>query len=219
MPKIKKYTDTFLGEITINFTVKHNKFEVFVEGGTPKGFNSSEKLNDWDSVEKYLEEFEKFKKYDSQFIRKIIYLDFKSSEIGTNESISGLKLDGTILNDGVAFKMNWYVLDEFSTYYASDEWKKSPNYYPSIGEKETKYTIVEAHDGYGDSSIGRTNILPQLFLSSKGLELEYTDELYNFLIDTEYQLKDIIKQLSNFINPDPKILLQNIANSQLKLGE
>ena len=217
MPRIKNYTDTFLGEITINFSVKNNKFEIVVD--RPVGFTSDEKLNDWDSVERYLEQLKVYKKYDSQFIRKVIHLDFQSTELGTDEVIpSGIKLGGTKMKYGVGFTMNWYVCDEFSTYWMSDEWKNSPNYYPSMGGNTTKYTIVEAYDGHGDMRVGATNILGQLFYGD-GITLDYSDELYNFLIDTQYKLQDIIQKLANFINPDPKILLQNIANNQLRLGE
>ena len=59
------------------------------------------------------------------------------------------------------------------------------------------------------------NILGQLM--GDGILLDYSDELYYFLTNTSEKLKEIISQLVKFINPDPKILMENILNYQLKL--
>lgn len=203
MPTIKKINDNILGEFKVNFSVVNNLF--YLDGvDFPKGFKCDIIMDNWSNVEKYISELKDATMYNSKYIKKHIYLEFKTSESLQNiNNEKYLMEDNFYMDDEVGFKLNWYVLDEFSS--NSGRFHKV---YPL-------FKVIESHSGKIHSKTGKMNILGQLM--GDGILLDYSDELYYFLTNTSEKLKEIISQLAKFINPDPKILMENILNHQLKI--
>lgn len=202
MPLIKKIHDNVLGEFKVNFSVKHNRFE-FAELTTPTGYHKYELMYSWEDVEKQIGFIKEATIHESKYIAKKIYIIFKSSE-GQKITKDELFIDDdrdVLSYCDVGFELKWYVCDEFSNY----------------NDKVNLYKIIESHAGNQTNyNHGKINILPQLLHG--GREFDYTDELYNFLIDSSNKLKTIIKHMADFINPDDNKFLDNINNSQLKLN-
>ncbi|MBN1214193.1 MAG: hypothetical protein JXA99_02000 [Candidatus Lokiarchaeota archaeon] len=203
MPTIKKINDNILGEFKVNFSVVNNLF--YLDGvDFPKGFKCDIIMDNWSNVEKYISELKDATMYNSKYIKKHIYLEFKTSESLQNINNEKYLMENNFyMDDEVGFKLNWYVLDEFSS--NSGRFHKV---YPL-------FKVIESHSGKIHSKTGQMNILGQLMRD--GILLDYSDELYYFLINTSEKLKEIISQLAKFINPDPKILMENILNHQLKI--
>lgn len=205
MPLIKKYDDSVLGEVKINFSVKYNRFEVICK--RPNVYNKTAELNSWDDVETLLDELKRAFLEKENFIRKLIVVVFTSSEHNVKDDTKELFGMSSVERNNVSFTINFYVLNEYQ-----------------IG-KHFECRKLECHDGRDNPMEIREhelnlNILPQLLPSYKNeYVFDYTDELYDFLTNTTVQLKDIIKNMVKFMNPDPKVFLDNISKNQLELGE
>ena len=204
MPLIKKIKNKIIGEINVNFSNRLNRFEVVC--AIPIGFKYNTLLFNWNDVEKYIKVVENATLYKSKFIKKVIYMDFKTSPLEKDKQDKQEKfiLDETarVLDTNVGFSLDWWVLDEFSS-----------------SGRHNIFKIVESHKGQRGSDIGKIDILPQLFYN-KGQVLDYSDELYDFLVNSSEKLRVILKQMVDFINIDPKVLMENILNNngQLKIG-
>jgi hypothetical protein len=206
MPTIKKINDNILGEFKVNFSVANNLF--YLDGITyPKGFKCDIIMDNWSNVEKYISELKAATMYDSKYVKKHIFLEFKTSESEHLQNINKEKFfmsDKFSMSDEVGFKLNWYILDEFSS---------NVGHFHKV---QSLFKVIESHSGKVHNKTGQMNILGQLFMGD-GILLDYSEDLYDFLTNTSEKLKEIISQLAKFINPDPKILMENILNQQLKI--
>lgn len=200
MPTIKKINDNILGEFKVNFSVVNNLF--YLDGvDFPKGFKCDIIMDNWSNVEKYISELKDATMYNSKYVKKHIFLEFKTSE---SEHLQNINKEKFFMSDEVGFKLNWYILDEFSS---------NVGHFHKV---HSLFKVIESHSGKVYNKTGQMNILGQLFMGD-GILLDYSEDLYDFLTNTSEKLKEIIFQLAKFINPDPKILMENILNQQLKL--
>ena len=165
-------------------------------------------LLSWGDVEKELDSI--LNQYRHEFLlkRRVIIIQLKTSESkyklnkpshwqGTPDKMEPLDL----MSDYEGFQLKWYVADEY-------EYPNNRHLYYRITDTNKN---LRNRDYYLKNSRDHTNILPQLLLGDDNLRVfDYTEELYQFLQETQDSITRMLTRMIDYFSVDPQKFIENV---------
>jgi hypothetical protein len=235
MPLITKIHKAPVGEFTIKFSTRLNKFEIEYPTDNPEVLaqlnnqviNRNHNLLKWDDVEAEIQSI--IDQYRTKILmtRKVIIIRLRTSE-SNYEFESKREWFGKVtteqkqydrLNDVEGFALQWFVAEEY-------QYPKKAN----IQRNDLRYKIIETNknnnrSGYYLGGKGRdtTNILPQLMNDDDGYGslriFTYTDDLYQFLQEVQESISTMLHKMIDYFSVDPQKFLNNVEQKVKLLSD
>lgn len=236
MPLITKIHKEPVGEFTIKFSTRFNKFEIEYPTDNPEVLAQLQNqvihrnydLLKWDDVEEEIQSIVDQYRTKLLMTRKVIIIRLRTSE-SNYEFEHKTEWFGKVttkqeqfdhLNEVEGFALQWYVAEE----YQYPQSKK-----PQMNRVYLRYKIIETNKnnqrkgGYLLSKGDRTNILPQLMNDSDGngsLRIfTYTDDLYQFLQEVQESITAMLHKMIDYFSVDPQKFLNNVEQKVKLLSD
>jgi hypothetical protein len=237
MPLITKIHKEPVGEFTIKFSTRLNKFEIEYPTDRPEVLaqlnnqviHRNHNLLKWDDVEAEIQSI--IDQYRTKILmtRKVIIIRLQTSESNyefenTREWFGKVTTEQKKydrLNDVEGFALQWYVAEEY---------QYPQNNRVQMGKNSLRYKIIETNKNckrFGTNLLGKphdyTNILPQLMNDDDGhgsLRIfTYTDDLYQFLQEVQESIATMLHRMIDYFSVDPQKFLNNVEQKVKLLSD
>jgi len=234
MPLITKIYKSPVGEFTIKFSTRFNRFEIEYPTSDPEilaqitnqVINRNYDLLKWDDVEAEIQSI--IDQYRTKILltRKVIIIRLRTSESNYDfESktewygkVTTKQEQYDLLKDVEGFTLQWYVAEEY-------QYPKSSHISMSNSD-HLRYKIIETNKNckrFGHTKHDNTNILPQLMHNDDGngsLRIfTYTDELYQFLQEVQVSIATMLHKMIDYFSVDPQKKLNNVEQKVKLLSD
>lgn len=232
MPFITKINKSPIGDFTIKFSTRLNKFEIEYPTDNPEVtaqlqnqvIHRNYNLLSWGDVEAEIQRIVDQYRTKILMTRKVIIIRLRTSESNYEFEhkrewmgrVTTEKKQYDHLNDSEGFALQWYVAEEY-------QYPKNPR---NLSKDYLRYKIIETNKNnhrYGSHLLAKadnTNILPQLMNDDDGHGsiriFAYTDELYQFLQDVQGSITNMLNRLIDYFSVDQEKFLNNVEQ-KLKL--
>lgn len=228
MPLITKLRKEAVGEFSIKFSTRLNKFEIEYPTDRPevlaqlqnKVIHRNYNLFRWSDVEDEINSI--VDQYCTKILmtRKVIIIRLRTSE-SNYEFVRDREWYGKFtteqkqydhLNDVEGFSLKWYVAEEY----------QYPQNATIMGKDYLRYKIIESNKNSKRQSYS-TNILPQLMNEDDGegsiRVFTYSDDLYQFLQDTQRSISTMLQRMIDYFSVDPQKFLNNVEQKVKLLSD
>ena len=207
MPIITKIFCDPIGEFTIKFSTRYNKFLIELPINTD--INKVGKVNSVDTWKEVIAECDRINEeyqYKVTLLRKVIVIKLKTSASPEKEKQKATSNytkwnfgDDERMKSSQGFEINWWIADEF-------KYKNSKKY------KVTECGKNSSNWSYENSRID--------FISKVCGDpvrvLDYREDLHVWFKNLDVAIDAMLQQLIKYFDPDPDIFIYNFENNELK---
>lgn len=212
MPVIEKLRRKGIpGEIIIKFGLKLKVFDIEFSDPTMDKTKINKALlsfKNYEHLEYNLDAI--VSQYLSEVVldKKVIVVKIHTSQSPPVDKNSGIMFDSDEkITFGSGFNLEWWVLEKYKV-------QETPIY----RYREVLYRIIESCPNSRLKPMVKPNILGQIFGSDKVREMEYSDDLYQFLKSMDSQIARLCDTMYKFFDKDETTFLDNIKNQKLLLS-